>query len=412
MKRFFISLLALSLVLSLCGCRRQPRATPPVPTPTAAPPVTAAVTVQTPAPTEAPQAESAAPSMDLSALMQDAAASGVSLSPLALPPDSGEFSLPLAQQALALCTGHTAAGEAALLEQAGFTLLLQNGYDKSDTDPGHTCAYTVGSKQVYFGGVTRTLFLVAVRGTNAGEWYSNFDFAPSHSDGAVFAENFLFAAQDVFLGIQEVLDAAENPLLLLCGHSRGAACANLLGLLLNAQYGPENCYVYTYATPATVRDGAPEADCGNIFNLLNPCDPVPRLPLADWGFRRLGTDILLPGDEGEAQTLDDSAAALFGIAPTISQYYGARHATDGPGRSEDGLTAFELMLSIAGRLADMTGGGSGGSSPELSENCDFAPLVRLLEQAGENGGAAGMALARQHMPATYHALIAAMAVQK
>ena len=79
-----------------------------------------------------------------------------------------------------------------------------------------------------------------IRGTNDGEWYSNFDFAPSHSADAVFAENFLFAAQNVFLSLDEILKGEENPLLLVAGHSRGAACANLLGVLLDAAYDPAN----------------------------------------------------------------------------------------------------------------------------------------------------------------------------
>ena len=143
-------------------------------------------------------------SPDWEGILTEDPAEGIDLTGLALPESSGEFSVELARQVLALCTGHTAQRETELLECAGFTVAAQVNYDKGDAI-SHTCAYTVGLKQVSFGGEERTLVLIAVRGTEGGEWYSNFDFAPSRSDEGQFAENFLFAAEDAFVGVQSVL---------------------------------------------------------------------------------------------------------------------------------------------------------------------------------------------------------------
>ena len=126
---------------------------------------------------------------------------GVSLT---LPAVTTEYAPFLAVGALTLCSGHTAEKTAALLSGAGFDIVAQHGYDKSAADPAHTCAWTLASRERIYGGAPRTLFAVVVRGTEGGEWYSNFDFAPSHSDDATFAENFLFAAEDVLAGIEGV----------------------------------------------------------------------------------------------------------------------------------------------------------------------------------------------------------------
>ena len=324
---------------------------------------------------------------------------------LALPADNRQFEIGFARQVLSLCSGHTAENERKLLENAGFEVLVQNNFDKAADDPAHTCAYTIGAKTVEYNGAERTLLLVAIRGTNAGEWYSNFDIAESQSDDAVFAENFLFTAEDVLLGLTEVLKTQRAPLVLVCGHSRGAACANLLALLLNAQIGADNVIAYTFATPNTFRGEDPGVDCSNIFNLINPGDIVTKLPLEGWGYHRLGTDVLLPGEADAEKKVNEAAGTMLELAPTISQYYGERHSLTEAGLSDDGVTAFEMMLifarSLAGTGTDTQSVGFG----EVSEESDFALPFRLLDEAmKEGGGAAGAA--GQHMPAKYQKLMA------
>ncbi len=336
----------------------------------------------------------------------------VSLDPLAVPVNSAQFSMPFAMQALALCSGHTAERQTELLTSAGFTVLLQKNYDKEAADPSHTSAYTVAKRTVSVGGISRTLLLVAIRGTSAGEWYSNFDFAPSHSNDAAFAENFLLAAEDILPSVRTLADTEENPLLLICGHSRGGACANLLGMLLNAVYGTERVYTYTFATPATVRTDNVGTDCKNIFNVINPSDLVIHVPLSAWGYHRLGTDILLPADAETAAHTEKVVHTLSGIAPTVSQYYEERHSLTSPGLSEYGLTTFEVMLTL---VRSMLSGSEGTDSSDASsapasggldlsavpENSDFGPLVVLLKNASADGGAAATKVLSQHLPALY-----------
>ena len=75
------------------------------------------------------------------------------------------------------------------------------------------------------------ILIVAVRGTDgAGAWASNFDVTPSRDFDSPYAENFDLCARDILGTLEPYL--TDEPLVLVCGHSRGAACANLLGLLL------------------------------------------------------------------------------------------------------------------------------------------------------------------------------------
>ena len=416
--RFLSCILILALLFTLVACSASEEKS--VVENTSAPAVSAAVipeevaTLETVSEDKQPaKNENHESNNDLSSLLNSDLK--IPLSYLMLPKSSAEFSLTLAQQALALCSGHTKDATSALLQKAGFKTLLQANFDKSDDDPSHNCAYTIGKKQVIYGGKSRTLLLVAIRGTNAGEWYSNFDFSPSHSDETTFAENFLFAAQDVFLGMQEILKGEDDPLVLVCGHSRGAACANLLGVLLNATCDPANVFVYTYATPATVHGGDLGVDCSNIFNLINPCDIVPMMPMAAWGYSRAGKDIVLPGDKVKAARLTETMDDLYKIAPTISQYYKERHSLTSSGLSETGLTTFEMMLSIGKSLTGITtDAGADWDNSVLdgfSEDSDFHPLVEALEKASGNNGEKAKAVLQQHLPNTYQLLMAEMAKQ-
>jgi hypothetical protein len=315
----------------------------------------------------------------------------------------------LAMTAQALCAAQGGDAARQVLETAGFTVLKQVHYDKSAADTGHTCAWTLGKKEIDRGGEKRTLLLVTVRGTSGGEWYSNFDFAPSRDEATCYAENFLACARDVLEGLRESLEAEKTPLLLICGHSRGAACANLLGLLLDEERGSEDIYVYTFATPATVRGEVLMRSYPNIFNLLNPCDLVTMMPIPSLGYGRAGQDILLPNDREAAEALSEGIARLGLLIPSITDYYTVRHSLAGPGISEEGMTAYEFLCAAA---AAFSGEGAvslftEGAPLSVAPDSDFAPLLGLLTGSGDAGSAQALNVAIQHMPATYLALMLA-----
>ena len=178
-------------------------------------------------------------------------------------------------------------------------------------------AYSVATKRVTADDRReKTLYLVSVRGSYGSEWLSDLNMgdAADYEMDAIDHEGFMRAANEIVYDLAERITreagdgGTDDMALLFTGHSRGAATANLaasyaddmtLGLRVLAPL--ESIYCYTFATPElTTVDNTGDALYDNIFNILNPSDMVPRLPLASWGYTRYGHDLWLPGygDEG------------------------------------------------------------------------------------------------------------------
>ena len=152
------------------------------------------------------------------------------------------------------------------------------------------------SKRIIRNGEIKNLVYVICRGTTKGigipllgellarEWWSN---------GTVGNEDvhkgFRIAAEDVKYELAEYCRthefAHENTIIVVTGHSRGAAVANLIGHWLNASAGlaeKENVSVYTFATPTVDKTVATE-EAGyigneNIFNFVNYQDFIRNAP--------------------------------------------------------------------------------------------------------------------------------------
>lgn len=174
-----------------------------------------------------------------------------------------------------------------------------------DTD---VTAYIFAHKQLADG---QDLVLVAIRGTFGSEWISNFNLQSATDDqhlGFLLAEREVAQALDGYCG--ELGLNGENSAVLVCGHSRGGAVANLLAAELNsrtadrfgtAAFVPNRTYAYTFAAPKTTQSSTVKNPLhNNIFNIVNATDLIPRLPLSQWGWSRYGVTVSLPspGSEG------------------------------------------------------------------------------------------------------------------
>ena len=181
------------------------------------------------------------------------------------------------------------------------------------TNTNDVTAYSIATKRVTSSetGATKTLMLVSIRGSYGSEWVSdaNFGGAADVASEEVDHEGFRVAAEEVIaqigqgvLAYEERGGSTDDLAILFCGHSRGGAAANLA-----AAYADEaadgahplaplgSIYCYAFATPRTTTAAhAGDARYDNIFNILNPSDLVPRLPLASWGYARYGRDVWLP----------------------------------------------------------------------------------------------------------------------
>lgn len=181
------------------------------------------------------------------------------------------------------------------------------------TQTDDVTAYSVASKHITDSetGDTKTLLFVSIRGSYGSEWLSDVNFGnPGALDlDASDHEGFAEAAQEIIDALGERLNTLASEggscgdvALLFTGHSRGAATANLaasyaddLTMSLRALAPLDSIYAYTFATPGlTLMDNVDDAIYNNIFNILNPSDMVPRMPLEAWGFQRYGHSLWLP----------------------------------------------------------------------------------------------------------------------
>lgn len=206
------------------------------------------------------------------------------------------------------------------------------------TDSVDVAAYAMARKDLEPrpGERPTTLLLVAVRGSYGSEWLSNVNLPHEDEEAAERAERAEQEAADVWtlegvdhrgfeLAAKEILrdlvdyttDLQDRDVkLVVCGHSRGGSIANhVAGHVIRLAGTPfsvckrENVFCYTIAAPTvTSRPDAQGPAFSGVFNICNPNDPVPRLPLFKWGYRRYGRDILLPGygDDG----FDERFAAM------------------------------------------------------------------------------------------------------
>lgn len=234
-------------------------------------------------------------------------------------------------------------------------VLAQMGFEKADTSSyqyrseikdevanifnngTNVTAYTVASKHIKSSttGTEKLLVAVAVRGTYGSEWLGNLD--SSYSGGVIEGfglgegdyEGFSQAAGQLSNAVFSYLESLDEDIdmndvaLLFTGHSRGAATSNMAAAYIDSltveleEINEKNeaeglgevdayplqksIYCYTFATPEhTTNPECHSATYANIFNIINPSDIVPRVPLAVWGFDRYGTDYYLPepGVEG------------------------------------------------------------------------------------------------------------------
>lgn len=206
------------------------------------------------------------------------------------------------------------------LEGLGFnvaSLVRRYGRDLDYADPVYgrdQVGFTLATKRVWLEGTLRDILFVLVRGTfGRDEWLSNMNVcntwgAQPDADVAKlppFHEGFARAADAVQAAVEAF--AASNRIelatakVVVTGHSRGAAVANLLGariddgrLLAGVRLG--NVFVYTFATPCPVFGADIDVRAlryRNIFNVVNPEDMVPLVPIAKWNARRYGTDLFL-----------------------------------------------------------------------------------------------------------------------
>lgn len=199
------------------------------------------------------------------------------------------------------------------LSQAGFNtseMNFETGRDEVN--------YFIASKDIKVGGTVKKVVFAGFIGSHDDQWFSNFDplgneranwkdrnapYAPTTSDNTVH-KGFADAREYVYARLKEYMSRnginKSNSILLITGHSRGAATANLLAAYLideNSLVSPDRLFTYTFATPNVAKIGKVGDKYNSIFNIVNPEDFVTKVLLSSWGFSRYGITYTLPARE-------------------------------------------------------------------------------------------------------------------
>lgn len=197
----------------------------------------------------------------------------------------------------------------AMLENCGFKT-KSYGYGTEGYD---TAAVEMARKTVTKNGESCTVVIAAIRSGNYGmEWGGNMRIGSgeNHLGFDIAKETVLNYINDYFA--DEKISGRVK--LLIPGYSRGGSIANLIGAELddesyrkslkkadnieNISLAKNDIYVYTFEAPqCTKKSGAGGKIYGNIFNIMNPNDYVPKFVMKDWGFSRYGVEYYLPSAE-------------------------------------------------------------------------------------------------------------------
>ena len=163
----------------------------------------------------------------------------------------------------------------------------------------YTVASMIGHKEIQYNGETATLVVIGIRsGKYYKEWMSNFNVDEDNGLHAGF-NHAATLITDRALSYIDQYNFTGKIKVWVAGFSRGAAIANLTAAKLNnvERVGKDNIYAYTFATPRGVANDPDQSLYDNIFNIIGPSDPVTQFAPSDWGYKRFGIDLYLPGSE-------------------------------------------------------------------------------------------------------------------
>lgn len=192
------------------------------------------------------------------------------------------------------------------------------GEDINTEDVNDFAGVTIGYKKVTLSDGNQVNVVIAVSDTTEGEkeWLSNFDIGADTDDyyaseGASHSkwENKLnhkgfevSAVREKSMIDDYLTDYTDHSLktkLVICGHSRGGALANILGAkYLDEANDNYDIFTYTFGTPNTTEIKGDNTEnklfsYKSIFNHVNYDDFVTWIPSFDWGFSRYGSTIEL-----------------------------------------------------------------------------------------------------------------------
>lgn len=163
-------------------------------------------------------------------------------------------------------------------------------------DDCDTVGYYIGHNVINHNGEDYIVYLVPIKGTSGDfEWFSNLRVGTGFDH-----VGFHRAAEKVLAAVNQQVEKTgadfdtDHRVFLFTGHSRGAAVSNICAGKLSEteELGKrEWIYSYNFACPGVSKFA--DEKLANIYNINNPSDFVPLVPVPAWGYKRYGQTITL-----------------------------------------------------------------------------------------------------------------------
>ena len=221
---------------------------------------------------------------------------------------------------------------------------------------------------------------VVIRGTYCDEWQGNTEITgTSYNNSITFHDNFKKASDSIKPIIKKYVQKYcldyDNINLIITGHSRGAAVANLYAKeatdSINGIYNDSiptfsSVTAYTFATPNVEKYNDSMESYNNIYNFCFKEDLVPTVPLTKpingWGYWKYGKTFVANLDDPDlkANVLTDDLYIVNNVPKihdclwkwsSVNDYYNKQlYSKDS---SEDYTTLYEFAHSATGLMGSV-----------------------------------------------------------
>ena len=174
---------------------------------------------------------------------------------------------------------------------------------------GESICYNLADKTIILDKKKTDIVLVVMRGTYNMEWIDNFNpgLGETHK-GFQKGADVVYEALEKYIEKEHIGENGRQVKIIVTGHSRGAAVANLLGKKILDEEAilsdAEDLFDYSFATPnSTSSVKRSDSKYDGIFSIVNPEDFVTKVMLSKkWSYGRYGQTLVLPSSSTENVT--------------------------------------------------------------------------------------------------------------
>ena len=283
----------------------------------------------------------------------------------------------------------------AVLETIGFNSFTTND-DFLQTARFDSIGLAIAKKE--FSNYT-VIALVPRSGGYYSEWANNMHLGDG-SKSDYMHEGWYDASQKIINFIGDYINDNQvtgRVKLWMTGFSRGGAVTNIAAGLLDSsidkgqkvfnkvELKKEDIYTYTFEAPQGANVNSKtikhpkDAIYGNIWNIINPNDVVPKVAMAEYGFTRFGIDKFITTKFFDPSNFENNRRVFKALYDIVNQTDEVAYSADNFGMYGLKIEDFLKIVTIVPAIVDIfTDGDFGKAKDKTKENYDANIASTLL----------------------------------